>query len=110
VALRLSQHAAILLWKQYHEAEKCSVRAFKRASGLVADNKKRHANGDPDEMQVNFFFKELYQGVIDFDLLAMFLQSKRTGENFVESAFIVEATGFVLAGSHTMSNSLTWIV
>jgi benzoate 4-monooxygenase len=46
----LNKFSAILPWKQWREAEKCSVRAFKRASGLVADYKKRHGNDDPDEM------------------------------------------------------------
>jgi benzoate 4-monooxygenase len=40
----------------------------------------------------------------------MIFKAKARGENLDESAFNVEATSFVLAGSHTTSNSLTWIV
>lgn len=89
----LNKYAAWAPFKFVRDAETCSMRAMSRGAKLVREymenpEKKRH--------------KDLLQKMLD--------ARDEEGKPLSVEALNTEAAGFILAGSHTTSSSLTWIV
>jgi len=91
----LNHYAKYAPLKFIRDAEACSVRAMNRAVGIVQDYiRNQDASKGPK--------KDLLQKMLDArDEYDRPLPSEELG---------CEAAGFILAGSHTTSSSLTWIV
>lgn len=90
---RLNSYAAWAPLKFIRDAEACSVRAMHRGAKLVQEY-----IANPEKKRRK-------------DLLQKMLEARdETGKPLTISALNTEAAGFILAGSHTTSSSLTWIV
>jgi len=89
----LNKYASWAPLKFVRDSEACSIRAMSRGVQMVREYKQR-----ADKMQR----KSLLQKLID--------ARDEAGNPLPDDALNVEATGFILAGSHTTSSSLTWIV
>ncbi|KAL8827188.1 MAG: hypothetical protein Q9191_003339 [Dirinaria sp. TL-2023a] len=95
---RLNRYAAWAPLKFVRDAEACSVRAMDRGAKIVSeymDSLKE--DGDKKRRR-----KDLLQKMLD--------KGDEDGKDFSVEALNAEAAGFILAGSHTTSSSLTWIV
>lgn len=91
----LNKYAGYAPFKFIRDAEACSVRAFARGRGVVRDYLASSADKDGQRK----------------DLLQKMLHAKdNSGQALPEEALSVQAASFILAGSHTTSSSLTWIV
>ena len=89
----LNKYAAWAPLKFVREAEACSVRAMNRGAKLVQDYV-----ANPEKKRR----KDLLQKMLD--------ARDERGRPLTIEALNTEAAGFILAGSHTTSSSLTWIV
>lgn len=89
----LNRYAAWSPLKFVRDAEACSVRAMARGAKLVQDYVE-----NPDKKRR----KDLLQKMLD--------ARDDEGKPLSVEALNTEAAGFILAGSHTTSSSLTWIV
>lgn len=89
----LNRYAAWSPLKFVRDAEACSVRAMARGAKLVQDYVE-----NPEKKRR----KDLLQKMLD--------ARDDEGKPLSVEALNTEAAGFILAGSHTTSSSLTWIV
>lgn len=89
----LNRYASWAPIKYVRDAEACSVRAMDSAIGIVRDYQQ-----SAEKKQK----KDLLQKMID--------ARDDQGQPLPSEALGVEAASFILAGSHTTSSSLTWIV
>lgn len=89
----LNKYAHLAPFKFIRDAEACSVRGFERGRRIVRDymqaSEKTHR-------------KDLLQKMID--------ARDENGQPLPEDDLNIQATSFIVAGSHTTSSSLTWIV
>lgn len=89
----LNRYAAWAPFKFVRDAEACSVRGFERGGKIVREYKMKD---DKSHRK---------------DLLQKMINAKREdGQPLPDDALNIQATSFILAGSHTTSSSLTWIV
>lgn len=89
----LNRYSSWAPLKFVRDAEACSVRAMSRGAKIVSDYMQ-----NPDKKRR----KDLLQKMLD--------TRDEEGQGLSLGALKTEAAGFILAGSHTTSSSLTWIV
>lgn len=90
----LNRYASWAPLKFIRDAEACSVRGFKRGVQMVQEYKKN--------TETKGRRKDLLQKMID--------ARDEQGQPLPDDSLNVQAMSFILAGSHTTSSSLTWIV
>ncbi|EXJ65327.1 hypothetical protein A1O7_01668 [Cladophialophora yegresii CBS 114405] len=89
----LNKYASLAPFKFIRDAEACSVRGYQRGTKMVREYKLKENKGRD---------KDLLQKMID--------ARDDTGRPLQDEDLNVQSTSFILAGSHTTSSSLTWIV
>ncbi|KAK6364743.1 hypothetical protein LTS17_011848 [Exophiala oligosperma] len=89
----LNRYAHLAPFKFIRDAEACSVRGFERGRKIVQDYIQK---------QDKLHRKDLLQKMMD--------ARDEYGRPLPEDDLNIQATSFILAGSHTTSSSLTWIV
>ena len=101
----LNRYAAYAPLKFVRDAEACSVRAMNRGGKIVREymaNNANNNNNDSSEKKNKTRRKDLLQKMLD--------ARDSDGAPLSIAALNTEAAGFILAGSHTTSSSLTWAV
>lgn len=89
----LNKYAHLAPFKFIRDAEACSVRGFERGRRIVRDYMAQSEKTNR---------KDLLQKMMD--------TRDEYGRPLPEDDLNIQATSFILAGSHTTSSSLTWIV
>ena len=89
----LNKYAHLAPFKTVRDAEACSVRGFERGRRIVQDYM---------QMSEKTYRKDLLQKMMD--------AKNDKGQPLPPDDLNIQATSFILAGSHTTSSSLTWIV
>ena len=89
----LNRYASWAPLKFVRDAEACSVRGFERGTKMVREYMQKEDKGQRK------------------DLLQKMINAKDVNEQpLQEKDFNIQSTSFILAGSHTTSSTLTWIV
>ncbi|KIY02004.1 uncharacterized protein Z520_02142 [Fonsecaea multimorphosa CBS 102226] len=89
----LNRYASWAPFKFVRDAEACSVRGFERGTKIVQEYKRKEDKGQR---------KDLLQKMIN--------ARDENDQPLPEDDLNIQSTSFILAGSHTTSSSLTWIV
>ncbi|KAJ9606411.1 hypothetical protein H2200_009372 [Cladophialophora chaetospira] len=89
----LNKYASWAPFKFIRDAEACSVRGYERGTKMVQEYKLKEDKGRR---------KDLLQKMIN--------ARDEDGKPLPDEDLNVQSTSFILAGSHTTSSSLTWIV